>query len=147
MRRLWRSVLDGLIPYDAGLPLEALARELGRSDLVRLSANEHPLGPSPRAAAAVEREAARIHLYPDGGSTALREALGRGLGGGADQIVVGNGADELIALIAAAAFEPGDDVVVPTPSFEPYEISATLAGSRVVESPLAGYDTDLDDVL
>ena len=54
MRRLWRSVLDGLIPYDAGLPLEALARELGRSDLVRLSANENPLGPSPRAVAAYE---------------------------------------------------------------------------------------------
>ncbi len=146
MRRLWRPVLDGLTPYDAGPSLEALARELGRSDLVRLSANENPLGPSPRAVAAVEREAARIHLYPDGGSRALREALGRSLGVGANQIVVGNGADELIALIAAAAFEPGDEVVVPTPSFEPYEISATLAGARVVESPLAGYDTDLDDV-
>ncbi len=147
MRRLWRSVLDGLIPYDAGLPLEALAREIGRSDLVRLSANENPLGPSPRAAAAVEREAARIHLYPDGGSSALREALGRGHGVAPNQIVVGNGADELIALIAAAAFEPGDEVVVPTPSFEPYEISARLAGARVVTSPLVGYDTDLDDVL
>src|SRR5207245_2857890 len=140
-RFLSRPVLDGLIPYDAGLSLEALARQLGRSDLVRLSANENPLGPSPRAVAAVEREAARIHLYPDGGSSALREALGRRLGVGANQIVVGNGADELIALIAAAAFEPGDEVVVPAPSFEPYQISATLAGARVVESPLAGYDT------
>src|SRR5882672_7239842 len=147
MRRLWRPVLDGLIPYDAGLSLEALARELGRSDLVRLSANENPLGPSPRAVAAVEREAGRIHLYPDGGSTALREALGRGLGVAPGQIVVGNGADELIALIAAAAFEPGDEVIVPIPSFEPYEISARLAGAKVVRSPLAGYDTDLDDVL
>jgi len=146
VRRLWRSVVDGLTPYDAGPSLEALARELGRSDLVRLSANENPLGPSPRAVVAVEREAARIHLYPDGGSSALREALGRGLGVAANQIVVGNGADELIALIAAAAFEPGDEVIVPTPSFEPYEIAATLAGACVVKSPLAGYDTDLDDV-
>jgi histidinol-phosphate aminotransferase len=146
VRRLWRSVLDGLIPYDAGLSLEALARELGRSELVRLSANENPLGPSPHAVAAVEHEAARIHLYPDGGSTALREALGRSLGVAPNQIVVGNGADELIALIAAAAFEPGDEVVVPTPSFEPYEISARLAGARVVPSPLVGYDIDLDDV-
>ena len=147
MRRLWRPVLDGLIPYDAGLSLEALARQLGRSELVRLSANENPLGPSPRAVAAVEREAPHIHLYPDGGSNALREALGRSLGVAPNQIVVGNGADELIALIAAAGFEPGDDVIVPAPSFEPYEISARLAGARVVESPLAGYDTDLDDVL
>ena len=139
-------MLDGLIPYDAGLSLEALARELGHAKLIRLSANENPLGPSPRAVAAVEREAGRIHLYPDGGSTALREALGRSLGVAANQIVVGNGADELIALIAAAAFEPGDEVIVPTPSFEPYEISARLAGARVVPSPLVGYDTDLDDV-
>ena len=146
MRRLWRSVLDALTPYDAGPSLEALARELGRSDLVRLSANENPLGPSPRAMAAVAREAGRIHLYPDGGSTALREALARRLGVGADQLVVGNGADELIALIAAAAFEPGDEVVVPEPSFEPYAISATLAGARVVPSPMAGYETDLADV-
>jgi histidinol-phosphate aminotransferase len=136
-----------LIPYDAGLPLEALAHDLGRSDLVRLSANENPLGPSPLAMAAVEREAARIHLYPDGGSTALREALGRSHGVEPNQIVVGNGADELIALIAAAAFESGDEVVVPVPSFEPYEISARLAGARVVASPLRGYDADLPDVL
>ncbi len=126
MRRLWRSVLDGLIPYDAGLSLEALAHDLGRSDLVRLSANENPLGPSPLAIAAVEREAPRIHLYPDGGSTALREALGRSHGVAPNQIVVGNGADELIALIATAAFESGDEVVGPMPSFEPYEISARL---------------------
>ena len=146
MRRLWRSVLDGLVPYDAGLPLEALARQIGRPDLVRLSANENPLGPSPLAVAAVEREAPRIHLYPDGGSTALREALGRSHAVAPSQIVVGNGADELIALIAAAAFEAGDEVVVPMPSFEPYEISARLAGGRVVESPLVDYQTDLDDV-
>ena len=146
MRRLWRSVLDALIPYDAGPPLESLADELGRPDLVRLSANENPLGPSPRAVAAVVREAARIHLYPDGGSTALRDALARRLGVRADQFVLGNGADELIALVAAAAFEPGDEVIVPEPSFEPYTIGATLAGARVVPSPLAGYDTDLDDV-
>jgi histidinol-phosphate aminotransferase len=146
VRRLWRSVLDGLVPYDAGLSLEALARELGRDELVRLSANENPLGPSPRAVAAVQGEAVRIHLYPDGGSTALREALGRSLGVAPNQIVVGNGADELISLIGAAAFEPGDEVVVPIPSFEPYEISARLAGARVVSSPLVGYDTDLDDV-
>ncbi len=146
MRRLWRSVLDALTPYDAGPPLESLAEELGRPDLVRLSANENPLGPSPRAVAAVAREAARMHLYPDGGSTALREALARRLGVRADQLVVGNGADELIALVAAAAFEPGDEVIVPEPSFEPYALGATLAGARVVPSPLAEYDTDLDDV-
>jgi histidinol-phosphate aminotransferase len=147
LRRLWRPVLDGITPYDAGKPLETLTRELGLQDLVRLSANENPLGPSPRVVDALRREAARVHLYPDGGSTALRDALGRQLGVAPSQIVVGNGADELIGLVALAAFDPGDEVVVPMPSFEPYETSVTLAGGRVVASPLAGYETDLDDVL
>ena len=79
MRSLWRPVLDRVTPYEAGPPLEALAAELG-VELVRLSANESPLGPSPRVVEAVRREAARVHLYPDGGCRALREALGRRLG-------------------------------------------------------------------
>lgn len=146
MRRIWRRVLDPLVPYDAGKPLEQLAAELGLAELVRLSANESPLGPSPRVVAAVAREAARVHLYPDGGSTALREALARRLEVSPAQLVVGNGADELIGLLARAAFEPGDEVVVPHPSFEPYTTSVTIAGARVVPSPLAAYDTDLEDM-
>jgi histidinol-phosphate aminotransferase len=146
VRRLWRPVLDGITPYDAGKPLEVLMGELGLADLVRLSANENPLGPSPRVVEAIRREAGRVHLYPDGGSLALREALGRGLGIAPTQIVVGNGADELIGMVALAAFEPGDEIVVPEPSFEPYATSAAVAGARVRPSPLAGYETDLDDV-
>lgn len=147
VRRVWRSVLDRIQPYEAGKPLEVLARDLGIADLVRLSANENPIGPSPRVIEAIRREAPRAHLYPDGGSTALREALGAQLGVGAEQIVVGNGADELLAIVALAAFEPGDEVVIPQPSFEPYTTVVELAGAAIQPSPLAGYDTDLDDML
>lgn len=147
MRRLWRSVLDRVTPYEAGKPLETLVEELGLRDAVRLSANEHPLGPSPRVVAAIAREAARVHLYPDGGSGALRETLARRLALDPEHLVFGNGADELIALIAWAAFEPGDEVVVPEPSFEPYTSVATLTGATVRQNRLAGYETDLDDML
>jgi histidinol-phosphate aminotransferase len=146
VRKIWRQGLRSLVPYDAGKPLEQLAAELGVAELVRLSANENPLGPSPRVVEAVAREAARVHLYPDGGATALREALARRLGVTPGELLVGNGADELIGLIARAAFEPGDEVVVPEPSFEPYGTSATIAGARAVPSPLVGYATDLEDV-
>ena len=145
-RRIWRAVLDRVAAYDAGKPLEALSAELGLPSLVRLSANENPLGASAAVVAAIRGEADRVHLYPDGGSNALREALGRRLGVAPDQIVVSNGADEMIALIAWAAFDPGDEVIVPSPSFEPYATGVTLAGATVVPSPLAGYDTDLDDI-
>jgi histidinol-phosphate aminotransferase len=146
MRTLWRPELDRVQPYVPAPPLEVLAASLGIPDLVRLSANENPLGPSPRVIAAIAREAARAHLYPDGGSQAVRDALAARLGVSADAIVVGNGADELIGLIALAAFAPGDEVVVPEPSFEPYTTSVILAGATVCASPLAGYETDLDDV-
>jgi histidinol-phosphate aminotransferase len=146
MRRVWRPVLDRIAPYDPGKPIEILTAELGLDALVRLSANENPLGPSPHVVAAIEREASRVHLYPDGASTALRGALGRRLGIAPDQIAIGNGADELIALIAWAALDPGDEVVVPEPSFEPYTTVTLLTGAEVRPSPLRGYETDLDDV-
>jgi histidinol-phosphate aminotransferase len=146
VRTIWRAAVNAVTPYEAGKPLEALVAELGLSDVVRLSANENPLGASPRVVEAVRREAASIHLYPDGGSGALRGALARGLGISPEQIVVGNGADELITLIALAAFEPGDEIVMPQPSFEPYATGANIAGARIVASPLTGYETDLDDI-
>lgn len=147
MRSLWRDVLDQVVPYDAGKSLEALARELGIEAVLRLSANENPLGPSPRAIEAIRREAARAHLYPDGGCTELRRGLADKLGVPPEALIVGNGADELLAMIARAALDPGDEVVVPHPAFEPYGSEATLSGAAVIRSPLAGYDQDLDDML
>jgi histidinol-phosphate aminotransferase len=143
MRHLWRSVVDKVAAYDAGKPVE---RELRTGALLRLSANESPLGPSPKVVEAIRREATRAHLYPDGGSTELRDALGRRLGVGADWLVVGNGADDVLELLARAAYDVGDDVVIPQPAFEPYATGAILAGANALTSPLDGYETDLDDM-
>jgi histidinol-phosphate aminotransferase len=147
MRKLWRSTLDNVIPYQAGKPIEALAAETGVPELIRLSANESPLGPSPRVVRAIEQEARRIHLYPDGGASVLRQALAARLGVAPGQIILGNGADELLALLAAAAFEPGDEVVLPHPSFEPYTTAVAIAGAEARLSPLRDYQQDLDDML
>ena len=146
VRSLWRPVLDRIVPYEAGPSLEALARELGVEALVRLSANESPLGPSPRVVAALRQEAPRVHLYPDGASLALRQALARRLAIAPEQVIAANGGDEVLSLIATAALEPGDEVVVTRPAFEPYTTVTMLAGAAVVESPLVDYETDLDDV-
>src|SRR5436309_1427531 len=134
MRNVWRDVLDPIIPYETGTPPERLAAQLGLPELVRLSANENPLGPSPRVVAAIAREAARVHLYPDGGAHALREALARRLGVRPEQLVFGNGADELLGLLALAAFERGHEVVVPQPAFEPYATSVMSACARPTTS-------------
>ncbi len=147
VRPIWRPALDLISPYEAGPPLEELARRLGTAELVKLSANEHPTGPSPHVVEAIAREAPRVHLYPDGGSTALRTALAARLGVTVEQLLVGNGADELLSLIAWSAIDPGDEVIVPQPAFEPYTTVVTLAGGVVVPSPLVKYETDLDDML
>jgi histidinol-phosphate aminotransferase len=142
----WRSVLGGIAPYAVPPPLDALATELGQP-VLRLSANENPLGPSPLAVAAIRREAERIHLYPDGGAPALAEAVAGTLGVAPDQLLFGNGGDEILTILGRALLEPGDEVVVPEPSFEPYTTTALLAGAAVVPSPLRDYRIDLGDVL
>jgi len=116
MRRIWRQALEAVTPYEAGKSLEALSQELGLPAIVRLSSNENPLGPSPLVIEALRQEAARAHLYPDGGSTRLREALGSWLGVPPDWLMAGNGGDELLGLIARAAFEPGDEILMPKPA-------------------------------
>jgi histidinol-phosphate aminotransferase len=146
VKNIWRDTLDRVIPYEAGPSLEQLARELGLPSVLRLSANENPLGPSPKVIEALRSEAARAHLYPDGGSSALRQALGAWIGVDPSWLIAGNGADELISLLGRAAFDPGDEVLLPHPAFEPYSIEALLAGATPVASPLRGYDTDLDDM-
>ncbi len=142
----WRAVLARLDPYVAPPGLERLEAELG-GPVARLSANENPLGPSPRAVDAIRAEAPRVHLYPDGPATALREAVADSLGIAPAQLLFGNGGDEIITLVARALLEPGDEVVVPAPAFEPYTTAALLAGATVVPSPLRDYRIDLDDIL
>src|SRR5215510_12548421 len=146
MKRIWREALSAVTPYEAGKSLEAIEKELGLPSVIRLSANENPLGPSPKVIEALRAEAARVHLYPDGGSHALRKALGAWIGVEPSWLVCGNGADELLSFIARAALDPGDEVVLPHPAFEPYSTEALLAGATPVMSPLRGYDTDLDDM-
>ena len=147
VRNLFRPALAQVAPYNAGRPLEELAADLGIPDLVRLSANENPLGTSPAVIEAIRREAPRAHLYPDAGSTELRRALAARLGVAMDQIVAGNGADELIVLLGWILLDPGDEVVVPHPSFEPYVSVSTLLGAEPRLSPLVDYAIDLDDVV
>jgi histidinol-phosphate aminotransferase len=142
----WRPILAEIEPYVVPPPLDQLAAELGQP-VLRLSANENPVGPSPLAVEAIRREAARIHLYPDGGAPALAQVVAETLGIATTQLVFGNGGDEIITLLGRALLDPQDEVIVPEPSFEPYTTTAKLCGARIVSSPLRDYRIDLDDVL
>lgn len=123
-------------PYRAGKPPEQLKQELGLTDLVRLSANENPLGASSRAKEAIVQHLDVIHLYPDGGCSQLREALSAFYRLPADYFLFGNGSDELIHLFGVAYLAPGDELMMAHPSFVRYEASAQLNQAILHQIPL-----------
>ena len=137
-----------LAPYEPGKPIEELERELGIRDSIKLASNENPLGPSPRAVAALRDAADEIHRYPDGASFALRARLARDLGVAEDQLVFGCGADEILELVAKTLIGPDDEVVHGWPSFAMYPIVIKGMGGRSVAVPLRGdLVHDLDAML
>jgi histidinol-phosphate aminotransferase len=113
--------------------------------VVRLSGNENPLGPSPKALAALREFLPKVHHYPDGSGAGLREALSRRFDVSATQVVLGNGSDEIIRMLGTVLLDsPEDEVVVGDPSFVVYDTVAKVAPCRLIKVPLdASYRLDL----
>ena len=114
---------------------------------IKLSSNETPLGPSPKAIAAYQAAAGELHRYPDGSATALRTAIARKYGLNADRIVVGCGSDELINLLAHAYIGPDDEAVYSEHGFLMYKIATLSSGGKPVVAPEKAYHTDVDAIL
>lgn len=112
-----------------------------------LSGNENPLGPSPHALAAMHRVARQVQRYPDKDGSALRARLGQLCGVAASQIVLGNGASELIDLAARALLQAGDEMLLPSPAFPSYRAAALRAGARLVTVPMPGGHCDVDALI
>jgi histidinol-phosphate aminotransferase len=144
---LVRPALAGLIPYEPGKPVEEVQRELGLERVVKLASNEGPLGPFPAALAAMERAAAELNRYPDGGAYRLRAALAERHGVRFEEIAVGSGADGMIDGLSQALLDPGDEVVCGWPSFPSYVIYGLKLGAEAVRVPLSGHRYDLDALL
>jgi histidinol-phosphate aminotransferase len=140
---LARPAILRLQPYSPGKPIEEVEREYGLTDIVKLASNENPLGPSPRATAAMERALGEVRLYPDNECYLLTQALSRHLGFPEQQIVLGRGSDEVIYMIGLAFLCPGDEVIVPVESFSQYPFTAQLMGVDIVSVPLRDYRYDL----
>ncbi|MFI4985956.1 MAG: histidinol-phosphate transaminase [Alphaproteobacteria bacterium] len=119
----------------------------GAARVIKLSSNENPLGPSPRAIAALAAAAKEQHRYPDGACEALRAALGRHHGLDPERIVCGAGSDELITLLTRAYAGPGDEVLYSAYGFLMYPISAMGVGARPVAAPETALRTDVAALL
>lgn len=131
--------------YEPGKPIEYVARELGLdpAGISKLASNENPFGPSPLAVAAATRALQHAELYPDGGCFELRQKLAAHAGVGADELIIGNGSNEIIELIGHALLGPGDEVVMGNPAFVVYKLVTLLFGAKAVEVPLVNHQHDL----
>jgi histidinol-phosphate aminotransferase len=136
--------LRGLTPYAPGKPIEEVERELGIRDSVKVASNENPLGPSPLAVAALRDALAGVHRYPDGGGHRLRHALGRHWGVSPDQVLLGNGSNELLELVGRCFLLPGDEAVYAAQSFVIYDMVAQMTGASKVVVPLRDLAHDLE---
>jgi histidinol-phosphate aminotransferase len=144
MRPLVTPTIESLAVYEAGKPVEELARELGVTDAIKLASNENPLGPSPRAVAAVEGAISGVHRYPDAAAYRLREKLAAFHGVGMDEIVQGNGSNELIELCVRTFATQGDHVVFAEPAFIVYKLASLAHGVPFTAVPLRAFTHDLE---
>ena len=141
--------IEGLVSYEPGRPIEEVARELKLrpASIIKLASNENPLGPSPKALAAMRRALATAHLYPDGGGYYLRQGLAKHLGVSEDNIILGNGSNELIEFLFHAFVAPGDEIVCGDRAFVVYKLCAAMFQARTVEVPFRDHAHDLDAML
>ncbi|MDA8442175.1 MAG: histidinol-phosphate transaminase, partial [Peptococcaceae bacterium] len=144
---LIREEILTLTPYIPGKHIKAVEAELGISDIIKLASNENPLGPSPKAIEAAALALRHCNLYPDSHCGELRRALAAHLQVAEDNLVFGNGAHELIFLVTATFLNPGEEAVIPEPTFGEYAAAVKLAGGRVKSVPLQDFRIDLEACL
>ncbi len=138
IEKMVRKGVEELPEYVPGRSKEEVARRYGLEygDVVKLASNENPFGPSPRAVNAIKEWADEASTYPDSGADVLRRELAKHLGLKPENIIVGNGSDEVMELALKAFLNPGEEVIVPFPTFSMYESFTRLYSGRVVRQPL-----------
>ncbi|MBN1591805.1 MAG: histidinol-phosphate transaminase [Candidatus Coatesbacteria bacterium] len=142
-KKLIRPGVLKIRPYKPGKPIDEVQRDLGISDAVKLASNENPLGPSPKAIAALQKAIDRLHLYPDGGCYQLKNKLSERYSLPRETVMTGSGSCELIELIGRVLISDGDEVIFAEPSFIMYRIVATSCDANIISVPLRNYTFDL----
>jgi len=117
-------------PYVPGKPIEELERELGIKDSIKIASNENPLGPSPKGIAAIKKALLDLHRYPDGNGTLLKDKLAKKMGVKPDNIILGNGSNEVLELLAATFMFPGHEGIMSEHSFVVYSLAVDSRGHK-----------------
>jgi histidinol-phosphate aminotransferase len=135
--------VSAIRPYVPGKPVEELERELGIAGSIKLASNENPLGPSPMALAAIKNSTNDLNRYPDGGGYYVRNALSEKLSVKPEDIILGNGSNELLDIVARTYMRPGEEAIMATPSFVVYAMAVQSLGGKAIQVPLKNYTHDL----
>lgn len=142
--RMARAGIQALKPYVPGRSIEEVREKYGLKEIVKLGSNENPLGANPKVLKAVAKVLPKVHLYPDGSSRDLRQALATLYGVSLEMVMVGNGSDEILLNIALAFVNPGEAVLVSEHTFSEYEFSGRVADGNVVKIAMRDLRYDLE---
>ena len=140
------AYVRSIAPYQPGKPISELAREMGlvEKDIVKLASNENPRGIGPRTRAAIERSLGDVSRYPDGNGFELKSALAARHGVDMAQIVLGNGSNDVLELVASAFLGPGRAAVYSQHAFAVYPLATQARGARAIVVPAKRYGHDLE---
>jgi histidinol-phosphate aminotransferase len=143
------SYIRSIAPYQPGKPISELAREFGleESGIIKLASNENPLGVSPKAQQAMRAVLDGVALYPDGNGFELKQALSRRLGVGMEQLVLGNGSNDVLELAARAFLEPANSAVYAQHAFAVYPLVVQAMGCAGIEVPAKNFGHDLEAMM
>ncbi|MBM3115434.1 histidinol-phosphate transaminase [Jeongeupia naejangsanensis] len=138
--------IRAIAPYQPGKPISELAREMGLdpATIVKLASNENPLGIGPKARAAIERELGELARYPDGNGFELKAKIARKFGVGESQIVLGNGSNDVLDLIARTFLTPTTSSVYSQYAFAVYPLAVQAMGAEGITVRAVDYGHDLD---
>lgn len=139
-----RPELERFDVYKPGLSIQQIRRQLGLKEVLKLASNECALGPSKKGRAAYKKASNDIFRYPESRSSDLRAVIAERFKRDIGEVIVGNGSDEIIDLLARTFLNPGDEVIVSASGFLQYRIAAQLMGAKVVTVPLKNWKCDLE---
>lgn len=147
MKKIARKEIFGIKPYVPGKPIEEVKRELGLKEAIKLASNESPFPPSRKATLAAKKALRTVNRYPDGGSFYLKRKLAKHLKVKPENLVIGNGSDEVIIFAIRALVKKDEEVIIAKPTFLIYEIASKLCGAKIKFAPLKDYKYDVNKII
>ena len=141
--------IRSIAAYQPGKPISDVARELGmnEAEIIKLASNENPLGASPKAIAAIQSALGELALYPDGGGFALKAAISKKYAVLPEQIILGNGSNDILELAARTFMRAGDSAIYSQHAFAVYPLATQAVGATGIEVPAKEFGNDLDAML